>query len=134
MYIKKNILVKLNLNVNNLRIFFQNLGILNFFRKIRIGERPYQCSQCENSFSSNKDLVNHSKIHIGENPHRCNICKNAFSLNEELEKHIATQSDEYKLQCDQSFTRKDTLNVHKKKHSGETKFQCGQCDKSYVRN
>ena len=54
---------------------------LNMYLRTHTGEKPYQCSQCDNSFSRNSDLIVHLRIHSGEKPHKCIQCDKAISHN-----------------------------------------------------
>ncbi|CAL4252419.1 unnamed protein product, partial [Meganyctiphanes norvegica] len=71
----------------------------------RTGEKPYQCNQCDNTFSLNCNLIRHLRTHTGKKPYQCNQCDEAFSLNGYLTRHLRT-------------------------HIGEKLYQCNQCDKA----
>ncbi|CAL4248575.1 unnamed protein product [Meganyctiphanes norvegica] len=38
------------------------------------GSRPYQCSDCDESFSNTDEFINHLGIHSGKKPYWCSHC------------------------------------------------------------
>ena len=51
------------------------------------GEKPYQCSQCDNDLTSKRHLEIHHMSHTGEKPYQCNQCDKAFTQAKHLEIH-----------------------------------------------
>ncbi len=76
---------------------------------IHAGIKPFRCSECGNTFTSNKSLKNHMLIHAGIKPFSCS-------------------------QCGKSFTRKRQLKDHLITHSSEKPFSCFQCGNTFMFN
>ena len=55
------------------------------------GEKPYQCTLCENKFSRNDEFTRHMLTHTGEKPYQCNQCDKAFKLKKGLNRHLKNQ-------------------------------------------
>lgn len=68
----------------------------------------FECSYCEQSFTTVSSKRRHERKHTGENPFACDL-------------------------CDQKFYRKDDLNVHIYKHKGYKPYSCHICQAGYVK-
>ena len=73
------------------------------------GEKSYQCSQCDMTFSHNDILKSHMRIHTEDKPYQCN-------------------------QCDMSFSDNSNFIIHMRAHTGERSYQCNQCDMTFSDN
>ena len=103
---------------------------------IHIGEKPYQCSNCDKAFP--KKLVNSSTIYqptLQRSHTNAGISKKAFSESSHLKNHIMTHTHEKPYQCSyckKSFIEKCNLVHHTKNHTREKPYQCSYCEKSFT--
>ena len=67
---------------------------------------PYQCDQCEKSFTQSSHLRRHLYTHNCVKLYQCSRCTKAFST-------------------------KQHLTAHMRIHTGEKPYQCNQCDKAF---
>lgn len=112
---------------------FPQEGSFNYPRAY-VGEKRYQCTECEESFSEKAYLITHQRTHTRERPFQCNDCEKSFSQKVYLITHQRTHTGERPYQCtdcDKSFTQKGTLNTHQRIHTGERPYHCTQCEKSF---
>ncbi|XP_069494841.1 zinc finger protein 25-like isoform X2 [Ambystoma mexicanum] len=112
---------------------FNQEGHLSYPRTY-VGEKRYQCTECEESFSEKAYLITHQRTHTRERPFQCNDCEKSFSQKVYLITHQRTHTGERPYQCmdcDKSFTQKGTLNTHQRTHTGERPYHCTQCEKSF---
>ncbi|CAL4122130.1 unnamed protein product, partial [Meganyctiphanes norvegica] len=99
----------------------------------RVGEKPYQCSICENFFSTKSSISIHMMTHTGEKPYQCKMCDEAFPRNIDLIYHLKLHTGEksYKCsQCDKKFYKKYNLACHLITHNAKKQYQCSHCDKA----
>ena len=55
--------------------------------EVRTKQKPYGCSLCTKSFSSQQALKIHMRAHTGEKPHTCKQCSKSFSQAVNLRRH-----------------------------------------------
>ena len=63
------------------------------------GEKPRQCSTCDECFRAMGNLNIHLTTHRGEKPYPCKLCEKSFSSNNELKAHVVTHTGEKPNQC-----------------------------------
>uniref|UniRef100_A0A8C5WE39 C2H2-type domain-containing protein n=1 Tax=Leptobrachium leishanense TaxID=445787 RepID=A0A8C5WE39_9ANUR len=98
-------------------------------------EKPYSCSECEESFGSRSTLVIHQRTHTGEKPFSCSECGKCFNSNSALVVHQRNHTGEKPFSCSKcgdSFSSRSTLLRHQRIHSGERPYACSVCEKSFA--
>ena len=71
---------------------------------MRNGEKPYQCSECDNPFYCKHNPLVHRQTYTGEKPYHCKQYNNIFF-------------------------QKVIILSHQKIHAGEKPYECSECDK-----
>ena len=95
---------------------------LHVIRKL-IGEKPFKCKECDNSFIQKVDLACRQRTHNGEKLCKCDQFNNIVHLKVVL--YVICQ---WKKRC--FIVTKLTCN--QKTHIGEKIFKCKECDNSFV--
>ncbi|XP_061671115.1 zinc finger protein 501-like [Syngnathoides biaculeatus] len=93
-----------------------------------------QCSQCDKTFGSKRNLKRHMRCHQSDKPFICTDCGKTFSLKGHLIRHTRTHTGEKPFSCSiccQRFTRKASLIIHQRTHTGEKPFSCSVCGKRF---
>ncbi|VEN35306.1 unnamed protein product [Callosobruchus maculatus] len=91
----------------------------------------YQCEKCPMGFSNKRKFTKHQTVHF-KMPYECIECNQTFSKQLHLDVHSRSHSKEKKYTCDkcgQQFIFEYLLKQHEYKHSENKPFPCTQCSK-----
>lgn len=60
----------------------------------RLGETPFKCDECDQSFRRFTNLTRHKKtVHRGVRSHACKQCDKCYSSKQGLKKHMVVHMD-----------------------------------------
>nr|XP_054760316.1 uncharacterized protein LOC129266486 [Lytechinus pictus] len=62
-------------------------------------ELQYKCTECEDKFALENQLINHLKFHTGGKPFACSMCKASFSQDSSLAEHMQMHKKENLYEC-----------------------------------
>uniref|UniRef100_UPI0037E7BF15 zinc finger protein 1035 n=1 Tax=Semicossyphus pulcher TaxID=241346 RepID=UPI0037E7BF15 len=118
--------------------------------KISWSSSEYPCNQCNSSFSSSQEFLNHAKSHVdisaesGDNTEGngggpshgfiCPVCHQCFASAMEMIQHFPVHPDstfECKI-CKTSLPSESKLKEHERSHlTSATEFECIECGQSF---
>ncbi|XP_037676200.1 zinc finger protein 793 isoform X2 [Choloepus didactylus] len=118
---------------------------MNHDRRL-IGERLWECNQCERAFSHNPALMckaavtnsvvyKRKRVPPTEKPHICSECGKAFCYKSEFIRHQRSHTGEKPYgcsDCGKAFSHKSTLIKHQRIHTGVRPFECFFCGKAFT--
>lgn len=84
---------QVNISGKNRFLHLISISKLNFVAIIIIyrthtGEKPHECTVCDQAFATWKSLKSHLRRHSGDEiPNKCNVCGNVYGNEKQLEKH-----------------------------------------------
>ena len=67
--------------------YFSYYSCLKKHKRTHTWEKPYQCSQCDKTFTTKQSLKMHLRIHTGEKPYQCSQYDKTFSREASAYKH-----------------------------------------------
>lgn len=114
---------------------FHHLSSLTNHKQTHLDKGGFTCSRCEKVFQSAKDRDAHRLQHRLPDL-TCTVCDQTFSSQTQLLRHLQTHSVEgaepcYNCRfCDQSFSGVTQLRIHQRTHTFRS-YQCDQCSKTY---
>lgn len=53
----------------------------------------HKCTYCELTFSTRRDLREHTHLHTGERPLKCHVCDKTFTRDKALKQHLVIHDD-----------------------------------------
>lgn len=114
---------------------FHHLSSLSNHKQTHLGRGRFTCSSCDKAFESAKERDAHRLQHRLPDL-TCTVCEQTFSSQTQLLRHLQTHSVEgvepcYNCRfCDQTFKGVTQLRIHQRSHTFRS-YQCDQCSKSY---
>ncbi|XP_044043459.1 zinc finger protein 271-like isoform X2 [Siniperca chuatsi] len=114
---------------------FHHLSSLTNHKQTHLDKGGFTCSRCEKVFESAKERDAHRLQHRLPDL-TCTVCDQTFSSQTQLLRHLQTHSVEgaepcYNCRfCDQSFSGVTQLRIHQRTHTFRS-YQCDQCSKTY---
>ncbi|XP_069499071.1 zinc finger protein 2-like [Ambystoma mexicanum] len=93
----------------------------------------FACGFCGKCFSSKTCLTAHTNLHTGEKPFKCTECEESFTHYQYLARHqqVHAPQMEEAVMCGKSLTSKTALNAHTTCHI-ERCYKCTMCEKSFT--
>ncbi|XP_055456662.1 zinc finger protein 408 isoform X2 [Psammomys obesus] len=101
-----------------------------------IDHKPFLCTECGKSYSSEESFKAHMLGHRGVRPFPCSQCDKAYGTRRDLREHQVVHSGARPFVCEQcgkAFARRPSLRLHRKTHqmpgapSACPCPVCGQC-------
>ena len=71
-----------------------------------LGEKHFQCGECDKKFTQKDSFLKHQRVHTGEKPFTCE-------------------------DCGRTFAQKSTLITHRRIHSEEKPYKCEICGNKF---
>ncbi|XP_050676718.1 zinc finger protein 135-like isoform X7 [Leptidea sinapis] len=99
--------------------------------------RP-QCGACGKKFSYPFLLLQHQQTyHMGERKYECNQCQKRFTTKYYLTRHLRRHSDSRPFTCHvcgKSFKEKTALRAHTDIHIDRRRYKCTTCGEAFVQS
>eukprot|EP00795_Rhopilema_esculentum_P010903 gene10903-19734_t len=110
---------------------FKSNSKLQSHKRRHTDDKPYLCSYCGETFECHTDLAKHrEELHLGCKTFKCKQCIKSFSTRKELSQHTwrHTGIKMYKCGiCDKYYTSAGNLAAHQRRHKGICSMKCSFC-------
>ncbi|KAK3096111.1 hypothetical protein FSP39_023357 [Pinctada imbricata] len=97
-------------------------------------EKPYKCSQCDETFGTKFHLAGHEQSHAAKS-YKCSDCNEEFSTSTEWTLHLKKHKLSLAAKCNCCnkvlSTRKALLKHYKRVHPKYKAFKCNECPKRF---
>ncbi|XP_069473321.1 zinc finger protein 2-like isoform X1 [Ambystoma mexicanum] len=107
---------------------------------------PRRCTDCDQSFMEQSQLMLHMRVHMKEKAHTCSVCGESFHNRSSLIMHkrshtecgAVTTTESLQMNpkkcsyCNQSFIDQSQLLIHMRIHTTENAYACGMCEKCFT--
>ena len=93
---------------------------------------PYNCNQCDMTFTIKEDMISHISTHTSENLDPSISVKsdlNKMEVNKDISIQISAKPHQCKF-CDRTFIKYGNLQGHEYVHTGEKPFECIPCNEA----
>ncbi|XP_013886876.1 zinc finger protein 37 [Austrofundulus limnaeus] len=106
--------------------------------QIHVAEgKLYKCSDCLETFVTNKERKIHLEVHRGPKRTKCKFCGIEFVSRAFLQRHLAVHMGEKPYECvfcQRAFSQLGHLKSHTRLHTGEKPYKCQHCDECFNHN
>ncbi|XP_061438744.1 oocyte zinc finger protein XlCOF26-like [Rhineura floridana] len=109
---------------------FLSKGGLERHRRVHMGQKSFECHNCEKSFYDNGSLVRHKRSHKQDRLYPCLVCRKRFNIKSNCARHLILHKEAKPfqcLECKKQFSR----NGHFLKHVGKKPHECPVCGNTF---
>lgn len=114
--------------------FRRDCELIRHMDKIHMGEKAFECSNCDKKFARREHLAVHLRIHTGERPHKCHLCTKTFTQSSSLKVHLRTHTGEkpyFCKLCGKMVAHSYHLKTCGTKEGKVRSFRCLVCGKKF---